>query len=109
VFAQLVPGSHFDSDTELRRYETLLQMADLVVRHSDLQQLFRDVSERLHQVVNFDLIVFTLHSAANNKMQLYYCESAGGDLEQVVELPVEEAPQWMGLAKSVCVDHSGLG
>ena len=42
MFAQLVPGSHFDSDTELRRYETLLQMADLVVRHSDLQQLFRD-------------------------------------------------------------------
>jgi len=101
VLAQLVPGSHFESDAELRRYETLLQMADLVVRHSDLQQLFLDVTERLHQVVNFDLIVFTLHNPANNRMQLRYCESSGGDLEQLGELPVEEAPSgWAWLNQS---------
>ncbi len=54
-------------DAELCRYETLLQMADLVVRPGDLQQLFRDVSERLRQVVCLDLIIFTLHNPANNK------------------------------------------
>jgi formate hydrogenlyase transcriptional activator len=98
VLAKLVPGSHFESDAELRRYETLLQMADLVVRHADLQQLFRDVSERLNQVVDFDLIVFTLHNPSNNRMQLRYCESANADLEQLGELPVEEAPSgWVWL------------
>ena len=92
MLAQLVPDSHFESDAELRRYETLLQMADLVVRPSDLQQLFRDVSERLGHVVNFDLILFTLHNPANNKMQLHYGESPDADLDQLGELPVEEAP-----------------
>src|ERR1051326_4148328 len=85
-------GSHFESDAELRRYEALLQMADVVVCHSDLQQLFRDVSERLHQVVDFDLIVFTLHNPANNKMLLRYSESSGSNLEFLDELPIEEAP-----------------
>ena len=67
-------------------------MADVVVCHSDLQQLFRDVSERLHQVVDFDLIVFTLHNPANNKMLLRYSESSGSNLEFLDELPIEEAP-----------------
>jgi len=97
----LVPGSHFESDAELCRYETLLQMADLVVSPSDLRQLFREVSQRLRQVISFDLIVFTLHNPASNKMQLRYCESSGTDLEQIGELPVEEAPSgWVWLNQS---------
>ena len=95
---QLVSGSHFESDAELSRYEILLQMADIVVRHSDLQQLFRDVAERLSQLVCFDLIAFTLHNPANNKMQLRYCQALDSDLEQIGELPVEEAPSgWVWL------------
>ncbi len=88
----MVPGSHFEADAELRRYETLLQMADLVVRHSALRQLFYDVSERLKQVLQFDLIVFTLHNPANNQMQFGYSEPADAAMDQVGDLPVEEAP-----------------
>ena len=74
MLAQLVSGSHFESDAELRRYEALLQMADLVVCQSGLQKLFLDISERLHQVIGFDLIVYSLHNPANNKMQVLYSE-----------------------------------
>ncbi len=94
----MVPGSHFESDAELRRYEALLQMADLVVCHSDLPQLFRDVSDRLRQVIRFDQIVFTLHNPVNNSMQLVYCESSNTSMERVCERPVEEAPSgWVWL------------
>ncbi len=73
-------------------------MADLVVRPSDLRQLFRDVSERLRHVLVFDLIVFTIHNPANNTMQLCYWESSEVDLEQHGELPVEDAPSgWVWL------------
>ncbi|HSS95510.1 MAG TPA: sigma 54-interacting transcriptional regulator, partial [Terriglobales bacterium] len=65
-------------------------MADLVVCDSGLQQLFSNISGRLHQVVDFDMIVFSLHNPANNKMQLLYSESSTGDLEQLGELSVED-------------------
>jgi formate hydrogenlyase transcriptional activator len=98
VLALLVPGSHFESDAELRRYEALLQMADLVVCHSDLQQLFRDVSARLRQVLAFDQIIFTLHNPAHNSMQLLYSEFSGQVTERTCERPVEEAPSgWVWL------------
>jgi formate hydrogenlyase transcriptional activator len=101
VLAQLIPGSHFESDAELRRYEALLQMADLVVRPADLQQLFRNVSERLRQVVTFDLITFTLHDPSSNSMHLRYCESSDAGLTDLGELPVEDAPSgWVWLNQS---------
>ena len=96
----MIPGSHFESDAELCRYEALLQMADLVVRHSDLQQLFRDISARLRQVLSFDLIIFTLHNPARNTMQLLYTEFSGQGMDKVCERPVEEAPSgWVWLSQ----------
>jgi formate hydrogenlyase transcriptional activator len=103
VLAQLVPG-HFESDAELRRYEALLQMADLVVCDSDLQQLFSDISKRLHQVVDFDVIVFSMHDPAANRMQVHYYECATGDLAQLGELSVDEtASGWVWLNQSALI------
>ena len=90
MLAHLVSGSHFESDAELRRYEALLQMADLVVCQSGLQKLFLDISERLHQVIGFDLIVYSLHNPATNKMQVLYSEFPSADIEHRGEWPVDE-------------------
>jgi len=96
VLAQLVPDSHFESEAELRRYEALLQMADLVVSNSSLQQLFSSLSERLHSVISFDLFVYALHKLSRNSMQLLYYEPSAGNLEQLGELPVDEtASGWV--------------
>ena len=42
----MVPDIHFGSNAELRRYEALLQMADLMVHHQDLEELFRKLEEQ---------------------------------------------------------------
>ena len=36
--------SHFDSEADLRRYEALLEMADLMVHHRSLPELFVDLA-----------------------------------------------------------------
>ena len=46
----------YDNSAELGRYEALLQMADLLVRHRSLEELFRDVADRLRYVTPFELI-----------------------------------------------------
>jgi hypothetical protein len=45
--AQMSTDSHFDSDAELQRYEALLEMADLVVHHHSLPDLFLAMAGRL--------------------------------------------------------------
>ena len=90
MLAHLVPGSHFESDDELRRYEALLQMADVVVCNSGLQQLFSDISERLHQVLDFDRIIYSLHNPANNKMEVLHSEPSTSDIEHLGEWPIDE-------------------
>jgi formate hydrogenlyase transcriptional activator len=101
VLAPLVPGSHFESDAELCRYEALLQMADLVAHPSDLQQLFRDVTERLKKVLVFDLAVFALHNPIKNNMQVQYWECSNVDIGDLKESPIDEAPSgWVWLNQS---------
>ena len=84
-------------------------MADLVVRHSDLQQLFRDVSARLRQVLRFDQIIFTLHNPARNSMQLLYSEFSSQVAGNVCERPVEQAPSgwvWLNQQPLIIADMS---
>jgi formate hydrogenlyase transcriptional activator len=66
----------YDNSAELGRYEALLQMADLLVRHRSLEELFRDVADRLRYVTPFELITFDLHDAAAGLMSVYYWEGA---------------------------------
>lgn len=80
-----------DSGPDIRRYEALLEMADLMVHHQGLPELFRRLSELLHQVVSFDFANFSLHDAATNRMRVNVW--AGTDLVSLpAELTVEESP-----------------
>jgi hypothetical protein len=51
-----------DSPRELRRYETLLEMADLMVRHRSLPELFRDLAQRIQKAVDLQFLNFSLHN-----------------------------------------------
>ncbi len=85
------PVIDFDANAELGRYEALLQMADLVVRHRSLEELFRDVASRLRHVTPFELIAFDLHDSATGLMSIYYWE--GADLGQPpVQFSIDQTP-----------------
>ncbi len=86
----MVPNSHFNSSFERRRYETLLEMADVLVRHRNLTDFFHDVSQRLHAVANFELIIFTFHEQATGSMRI--CFSQGIDPVPVRVLLMDETP-----------------
>ncbi len=67
----MVLDSHFGPDAELRRYEALLEMADLIVNYHDLPELFLAMAEGLCQVVGADAAHFSLHDPINHVMRLY--------------------------------------
>jgi formate hydrogenlyase transcriptional activator len=48
--------NHSDSETDRSPYETLLRIADLVVYHRALPELFQVMEQLLQKVVNFDFI-----------------------------------------------------
>jgi formate hydrogenlyase transcriptional activator len=76
---------------ERHRYEVLLQMADLMVRHHSLPELFHDIAERLSSVADFQLLNFALYDALDNSMHLYRWE--GEPATKLPDrVPVEESP-----------------
>jgi len=73
---QMIPGTQVDSNGDLRRYETLLQMADLMVHHRSLPELFHELAERLQEVAAFEFASFSLHDPAKNMMVLHLFEDS---------------------------------
>jgi len=83
------PDGRLGTEADLRRYEALLQMADLVVRHHSLEELFSNLAQRLHTVIQFEVAGFCLHDPARNVLQLRVWE--GGELVHApAELPMED-------------------
>jgi formate hydrogenlyase transcriptional activator len=66
--------SHFDSDADLRRYEALLEMADLVVHHHNLPELFAALAQRLGHVAAADAGHFALYDPVKNVMRGHFWE-----------------------------------
>jgi formate hydrogenlyase transcriptional activator len=86
-----VPDSHFDSKAELRRYEALLQMADLMVHHGSLGELFRELADRLLKLTAFELFTLSLHDPAKNVMRVHALEGTGLS-PATDDIPLEESP-----------------
>ena len=83
--------SHFDSEADLRRYEALLEMADLLVHHHSLPELFVAMAGRLRQVAAADAANFSLYDPIKNVMRLHLWE--GDEMASTPqEVPVEESP-----------------
>jgi formate hydrogenlyase transcriptional activator len=91
----MTPDRFSDSDADLRRYEALLEMADLMVHHGSLPELFEELSGRLREVTSFDFANFSLHDSRKNVMRLHVW--AGAELEALpLELPVHDvASGWV--------------
>jgi formate hydrogenlyase transcriptional activator len=67
----------------MRRYRALLDMADLLAHEGSLPELFRDLADRLREVVAFDLIMFSLYDPTQNTMRLNLLEH--GDRGSITE------------------------
>ena len=102
--------SHFDSDADLQRYEALLEMADLVVHHHSLPELFAAMAERLRHVAAADAANFSLYDPTKNVMRLHFWE--GTELVPTpAEVPVEESPSgwaWQNQQPLVVPDLAAL-
>ena len=92
--------SHFDPELELRRYEVLLRVADLIVRHDTLPELFREINLRLREVVPVEFMNFALHDAARNVMRLHLWE---GTVQQSTGIEIRGG-QRLGMGKPVASD-----
>jgi len=98
-------NNHFETDADLRRYEALLEMADLVVHHHSMPDLFVAMAERLRQVTAADAANFSLYDPIKNVMRLHLWERS--------ELASRAAgssgcrvSRWMDLAKPATIDSS---
>src|SRR5579871_4024040 len=67
----MAPDGLTEFDADLRRYEALLEMADLVVHHGSLPELFEELGGRLRGVPSFDFANFSLHDPRSNRMRLH--------------------------------------
>jgi formate hydrogenlyase transcriptional activator len=85
------PLVHSEGSTESRRYEALLEMADLMVRHHTLPELYHEVAVGLRKVADFQCLNLSLYHPEHNAMQLHFLE--GEPLSGLPkELPLWEAP-----------------
>jgi hypothetical protein len=78
-----------ESNSVVRRYQALLDMADLLVHHGSVPELFHALAQRLRSVVSFDFINFALHDAARDMMRLDLWEGSESP-SLPIELPVSK-------------------
>jgi len=82
--------SHLDLIVDSSRYEALLEMADLMVHHCNLPELFHEMAQRLQRVANFEFINISLHDASQRLMRLHIWE--GSEQPTIpMEVPVEDS------------------
>jgi formate hydrogenlyase transcriptional activator len=87
---KLSSDSHIEFDADLRRYEALLEMADLMVHRHSLPELFLAMAERLRQVVAADAANFFLYDPTSNVMRLHFWK--GNEVSSVPDVAVEASP-----------------
>jgi len=57
------------------RHQALLEVAEAIAQHRDLGELFHDLAERLHRVVEFEYLNLILHDPVRNVMRLHILET----------------------------------
>src|SRR5690242_16046575 len=80
---------HNPTGSLLLRYEALLAMADLLAHTGDVNDLFRDMTARLKNVVSFDFVNFLLHDPAGDVVRLNVWEGSPGP-QLPIELPTRD-------------------
>ncbi len=77
----------------LGQAQALLEVSEAIAVHRDLGELFHDLAERLHHVVQFDYLNLILHDPARNVMRLHILETAQPTrIQPGMETPVADTP-----------------
>lgn len=84
----MVADSHFEEDDDPRRYEALLQMVDVAVRHASVPELCRELVPRLHEFFRFQIAGLCLHDPSKDVMRFMVCEG-DNSLCMPREMPIE--------------------
>jgi formate hydrogenlyase transcriptional activator len=81
------------SDLEMVRHRALLEVTKAIAAHRDLHDLFRDLAQRLPQVVQVNFVALSLHDRERNLMKLHTLQAnVPADIIGGHEEPVEETP-----------------
>src|SRR6267143_748795 len=89
------PKAEPGSPRELRRYEALLEMADLMVHHRSLPELLHELAQRLPKVLDFQLLNFSLYDPQRNVMDLHLWESEVSSGAVCEESLTDSASGWV--------------
>jgi formate hydrogenlyase transcriptional activator len=90
-----MPGLLHNGVTSFSReqYRVLLEVAEVIATHRDLQALFDDLAQRLPRIVPFDFINLVLHVPARDVMRVHILVAPEpGAIHPGLELPVDETP-----------------
>jgi len=81
------------AEAALGQSQVLLEVSEAIAVHHDLGELFHDLAERLHRVVQFDYLNLVLHDPARQVMRLHILETAQPiRVQPGLETPVAETP-----------------
>src|SRR5579863_9469595 len=70
-----VPARELTGASPEAQHQAMLEVAEAISQHRDLGELFHELAERLHRVVNFEYLNLVLHDPARNVMRLHILES----------------------------------
>jgi formate hydrogenlyase transcriptional activator len=70
-----VPPHGLAGASQEAQHQALLEVAEAISQHRDLGELFHELAERLHRVVNFEYLNLVLHDPVRNVMRLHILES----------------------------------
>ncbi|MFZ5876059.1 MAG: sigma 54-interacting transcriptional regulator [Nitrospirota bacterium] len=78
---------------ERDRLRLLLEVSESIASHRELDELFKDLAQRLPRVVPFDYINAVLHDADRNVMRLCFLVTAEPSTFPIgLEIPMNESP-----------------
>jgi formate hydrogenlyase transcriptional activator len=76
-----------------RQLEALLAVSESISQQRELPQLFHDLAERLHSVIDFDFLTLILHDPTYNVMRLHILETRQGtEIPPAAGTPVDGHP-----------------
>ncbi|HEV2522565.1 MAG TPA: sigma 54-interacting transcriptional regulator [Candidatus Acidoferrales bacterium] len=86
-------GRPLEDASPAAQHQALLEVAEAISQHRDLGELFHELAERLHRVVQFDYLNLILHDPVRNVMRLHILESEMPRKTRLgTEFPVGQTP-----------------
>jgi formate hydrogenlyase transcriptional activator len=82
------------TNIDANRCVVLVQLADLVIRHHNLQDLIRDLFGELRKIVSLEIATLSLHDRVNSHMHLHSWELASEKLVSRIFKPELSLSDW---------------